>query len=215
MIASHIHHALAQVQELQQKILEKQRFKGYSGRARALCGTLALAAGFLMSARFYPHTIAAHEAGWGAVFAFSLLMNFGAVLYWFLFDPASKREVRRLKPVVDVFPPLMVGGILTLVLLHEGLLQYLFGTWMCLFGLANLATRHVLPRAVWLIGLYYLLTGTVMLLLVHVSFLNPWPMAITFFIGEWCGGIILHFDEGERFSWTEFLGRGRKKHVEI
>ena len=31
MVANHIHHALDQVRELQQKILDKQRFKGYSG----------------------------------------------------------------------------------------------------------------------------------------------------------------------------------------
>ncbi len=49
MIANHIHHALAQVRELQQKILEGQRFKGYSGRARAICGVAALAAAAFMS----------------------------------------------------------------------------------------------------------------------------------------------------------------------
>lgn len=32
MIANHIYHALEQVRDLQQKILEGQRFKGYSGR---------------------------------------------------------------------------------------------------------------------------------------------------------------------------------------
>jgi hypothetical protein len=213
MIANHIHHALAQVQELQHKILEKQRFKGYSGRARAISGTLALLAAFVMDSRFYPKTVAAHATGWGTVFVFSVLLNFGAVLYWFLFNPSSKREVRRLKPVVDVFFPLVVGGLLTLALLREDLPQYLFGTWMCLFGLANLATRHVLPRAIWLIGLYYILFGAALLLILPVSFLNPWPMGIAFFIGEWCGGIVLHFDETEHFSLMEFLGR--KKHAEI
>lgn len=215
MIASHIHHALAQVQELQQKILEKQRFKGYSGRARAICGTLALIAGLVMSTRFFPKTVVAHAAGWGLVFCISMLLNFGAVLYWFLFDPASKREMRRLKPVLDVVPPLFIGGLLTLLFLREEIPQYLFGMWMCLFGLANLATRHVLPRAIWVIGFYYLVCGTFFLLTVPVSFLNPWPMAIVFFIGEWCGGIILHFDEGEQFSLSEFLWRNRKKHAEI
>lgn len=42
MIANHIHDALAQVRELQKNILDKQRFKGYSGRARAIAGSVAL-----------------------------------------------------------------------------------------------------------------------------------------------------------------------------
>ncbi|HEY4492059.1 MAG TPA: hypothetical protein VI958_08650, partial [Acidobacteriota bacterium] len=150
MISRQIQYALAQVQELQQKILEKQRFKGYSGRARALSGTACFITAALMGTRYYPQTIPAHIAGWGSVFALSLILNFGAMLYWFLFDPATKRDFRRLKPIVDVLPPLLVGGVLTLILMKEGLHSYLFGIWMCLFGLANLATGHVLPRRIWL-----------------------------------------------------------------
>ena len=56
MIVNHIHQALAQVQELQQKVLEKQRFKGYSGRARAISGTLALLAAPIMASAYFPKT---------------------------------------------------------------------------------------------------------------------------------------------------------------
>src|SRR5438105_15680432 len=115
MIASHIHDALRQVQELKQKILEKQRFKGYSGRARALSGSMALLAAALMSRPSYPHGDQAQLFGWGVVFAVSVLLNFGAILYWFLFDPVAQRDFRRLKPLKDVLPPLFAGGILTLV----------------------------------------------------------------------------------------------------
>ena len=44
----------------------------------------------------------------------------------------------------------------------------------------------------WIV-LYF--CGTVYLLFSDVSFLNPWPMGVVFFIGEWLGGIILHFDD--------------------
>jgi hypothetical protein len=211
MIANHIHHALAQVHELQQKILEKQRFKGYSGRARAITGTLALFAAFAMSSRYYPQTVAAHAAGWTAVFGCSVLINFGAVFYWFLFDPAAHREVRRLKPVLDVLPALLTGGLLTLVFMKEGLFGYLFGLWMALFGLANLSTRHVLPRTIAFVGIYYLLLGAFCLFF-PVSFLNPWPMGIVFFIGEWSGGVILHYDETESAAWNTVPGI-KKEHA--
>jgi hypothetical protein len=205
MIANHIHHALAQVQELQQKILEKQRFKGYSGRARAISGTLAFGMAGLMSSSYFPQDPTAHLAGWAALFVVAMVINFGAITYWFLFDPQCKRDFRRLRPVADVIPPLFVGGVLTAAMIQHGLYQYLFSIWMCTFGLANLATRHVLPKAIWTLGLFYVACGTICLFWNRLTFLNPWPMAIVFFLGEWAGGIILHFDGTENISLSEFL----------
>jgi len=205
MIANHIHHALAQVHELQQKVLEKQRFKGYSGRARALSGTLALGAAAFMASSRFPRTLVAHAIGWGMVFALAILLNFGALIYWFLFDPQVKRDIRRLRPTLDVFPPLVVGGVLTLALMRHGQHQYLAGIWMCLFGLANLASRHVLPKRISQVGWFYILCGAIYLLTPNASFLNPWPMGIVFFVGEWVGGIILHFDGATHVSLSHFL----------
>src|SRR5262245_24718830 len=97
-----IQEALKQVRELQKKILEKQKFKGYSGRARAISGTLALMAAAIMASRYWPATELAHLIGWSMVFAVSVLLNFGAILYWFLTDTQAGRDFRRLKPLTDV-----------------------------------------------------------------------------------------------------------------
>jgi hypothetical protein len=207
-----VQEALKQVRELQQKILEKQRFKGYSGRARAISGTLALVAAAVLASGYGPQTNLGHLIGWSIVFALSVLLNFGAILYWFLADPRAKRDLRRLKPLGDTLPPLCVGGILTFALITNGLYSWLFPLWMCLFGLANLASRHVLPRAISLIGWFYILAGSLLLLLGSTSFRNPWPMGIIFFAGEWMGGIVLHFDENSSFA-TFFKGR-EKFHAE-
>ena len=212
MLVGHIRYALVQVQELQQKILEKQRFKGYSGRARAIAGTIAFLAAAILASPYYPRTVVAHILGWGIVFMLALILNFGAMLYWFLFDPAAKRDFRRLKPIIDAFPPLFVGAVLTYTMIRHGSHQYLFGIWMCLFGLTNLAMRHVLPRRIWLLGLSYILCGAICLV-IPVSFLNPWPMGITFLIGEWAAGFILHFDDMASASFKSFLKEGT--HVEI
>lgn len=200
MIANHIHHALAQVRELQQKILENQRFKGYSGRARAICGTVALFAAIAMSSPYYPHTARAHVVGWGFVALFGILLNFGALIHWFLFDPKVKRDIRKLKPTLDALPPILVGAVMTITLLANGLPQYLFGIWMSLFGLANLASRHVLPKRIWMVGAYYIICGSLCLLFPNISFPNSWPMGIVFFVGEWAGGIILHFGDAQNLS---------------
>jgi hypothetical protein len=207
-----VHDAVRQVRELQQKILEKQRFKGYSGRARAISGTLALITAALLASPYWPSTPAAHLTGWGILFALALLLNFGAILYWFFRDPRARRDIRRLKPIVDTVPPLVVGAILTMGLAQQQMYSWLIPVWMCLFGLANLASRHVLPPAISAIGCFYVIAGSLLLLIGPPSFLNPWPMGIIFFAGEWMGGIVLHYDESD--SIAEFFHRGEKFHVE-
>ena len=218
MIANHIHHALAQVRELQKKILENQRFKGYSGRARAIGGTIALFSAFIMSSPQFPDNTAAHALGWGILALIGVLLNFGALIHWFLFDPTVKRDIRRLKPTLDALPAILVGGVLTFAMLVNGLHQFLFGVWMSLFGLANLASRHVLPRRIWMVGLYYIICGSFYLFFANENtFLNPLPVGILFFIGEWAGGTILHFGDKQKISlamiFNVFYRIKEKKHA--
>lgn len=194
MIANHIHQALDQVRELRHKIIEKQRFKGYSGRARALSGTVALLAAMFMATDLCPRTVFAHVFGWGTVFAIAILLNYGALVYWFLFDPTVRRDWRKLRPVLDIMPPIAFGGVLTFAFLLHGEYHLLFGMWMGLFGLANLASRHVLPREIIVVGLFYFTAGAICLIKPTLQFTNPWPMGIVFFFGEWLGGVVLHFD---------------------
>ena len=209
MVAHHIHHALAQVKELQQKILDKQRFKGYSGRARAIAGTFALITAIVMSQSFYPQTSTAQFLGWAILFVIAITLNYGAIVYWFLFDPLVNRDVRKLKPIVDIVPPIIVGGLFTLIFMLHHHHQYLFGMWMMLFGLANFATRHVVPREITLVGLFYVICGFLTLYFwsEEQSFLNPWPMGIIFFIGEWFGGVILHFGKNAYLFHHHLLNR--------
>ncbi len=194
MLAKHITDAIKQVKELQKNILEKQRFKGYSGRARFLSGSVALTIAVVMVSSKYPNDVAAHLIGWGIVFIFGFILNYGALIHWFLFDKSVKRDIRRLRPTIDVFPAFFVGGVLTWKLIQVDQVQLLFGMWMCIYGVMSLATRHVLPRRYWAVGIFYLTCGTVYLLTPDTSFLNPLPMGIVFFLGELVGGLILHYD---------------------
>lgn len=187
--------ALSQVRELQQAILQRLRFKGFSGPTRAISGSLALFAAGVMATPWFPYKTEAHMVVWGSLFMVALLLNTGALVYWFFRDHQVNRDLRRLSPVLDVIPPLVVGGILTVALVLHGQHRYLFGVWMCMFGLTNLASRHVLPWPICIVGTFYILCGVLFLLAPKVSFLNPWPMGMVFFAGEWAGGLILHFDD--------------------
>jgi len=191
MIADHIHDALSQVSRIQELILRKKLFRGYSGKARMACGVAALAGAAILSSGLISPAPEAQLAGWGVVLLIGLVVNYAALAYWFLFNADVRRNPIMLKPAIDAVPALAVGAILSVALIVAGEYRFLFGTWMCMYGLAQVAYRQSLPKGIYLVGLCYIFCGTYCLLSPAVSFVNPWPMGIVFFLGEVAGGVIL------------------------
>jgi hypothetical protein len=191
MIANHIHDALAQVRKLQEFILEKRLFKGYSGRARIISGAAALTGTVVLASALIPKEPLAHVVGWAVVLLIGVLLNYACLLYWFLWNPEVRRNPIMLKPALDAIPALAVGAVLTLVFLLLEQYDLLFGMWMCLYGLAQVAYRQSLPQGIYLVGLGYIACGACCLLSTSISFTNPWPMGIVFFMGELAGGVVL------------------------
>ena len=185
MIAHHIHDALAQVRRLQALILEKRLFRGYSGIARMAGGILALVGAAIMASRNFPATPTAHLLGWAAVLAGALIINYGALLGWFAAKPVSQSSLRELVPAFDAIPALAVGAGLSLALVMHGEYDLLFGTWMCLYGLAHMPYRNSLPFANYLVGIFYLVCGAFMLVWPGVAFTNPYPMGFVSVSANW------------------------------
>ena len=144
-----------------------------------------------MSSSLFPQTVQAHVFAWGVVCALAVCLNYGALALWFLRLDTQERELVTLKPTLDVVPPLVVGAVLTFALLLHGASSLLFGMWMCLYGLAQVAYRQSLPRKMYAVGLGYIVCGAWCLLPGTITFTNPWPMGIVFFVGELASGIIL------------------------
>lgn len=197
MIANHIHDAMDQVRRMQELVLAKQRFKGYSGKARIAGGLAVLLAAYVMNLPRFPADPLLHLAGWVAVLAIGMLLNYGGLALWFLKDPAVGRDWLQLKPAADALPALAMGAVFSLAIVLRGRFDLLFGTWMCLYGLVHVAYRQSLPRANYVVGLFYMLCGSYCLLSPCCSFLNPWPMGLVFGLGEIAGGIVLYRNRRE------------------
>ena len=209
LVKTSLHEALRQVRELQQAILEKQRFKGYSGRARALAGCGALAAALVLGSGWgVAQKPVVHLIGWGVVFAQAMVLNYGALIYWFLHDPEVERDVRRLRPALEIVPILAAAAALTLALVQREEYNLLFGVWMVLAGLLNFTHRRLVPRGLSWVGFYYLLCGVICLLFFPQLSLtrHAWAMGGVFFAGEFFGGLVLHFDEKTFPSLRTFFG---------
>jgi len=202
----HVHQALAQIRTMHRYVVERQRFKGYSGRARALSGTLALVAAYWLSLQ--PGLPSSYVlVTWLMVAVVGAAINYGAVLFWFLGESQGDRQPARLKPAVEVVPALVAGVALTIAFWRDGAFDYVVSTWMILFGVGNLASRHVLPKEISWVGLFYMVSGAVLLFCTpRMGLSNPWPMGIIFFVGEWLGGLIIFFDRPDRPNWGNFLG---------
>ena len=192
MIAHHIHDALAQVKQLQALILEKRLFRGYSGIGRMAGGLVALAGMIVMATPRFPSAPNAHLLGWLTVLIIALAINYGMLMLWFSTIPASRRSIRELMPAIDAIPALAIGAVFSLALVMHGFYDLLFGAWMCLYGLVHMPYRNSLPFANYLVGIFYLLCGAIMLLWPGASFTNPYPMGLVFGFGELGGGFVLY-----------------------
>jgi hypothetical protein len=192
MVAHHIHDALGQIHRLQELILEKRKFRGYSGSARMAGGAVTALGCVVMSSSLVPRTVVAHVIGWMLLAIVAMALNYGALVLWYIQLPNDERKVIRVKPVLDALPPLLIAAPITAALLLRGYPDLLFGLWMCLYGLAHTSCRRDLPRANWLVGIYYLLFGAFFMMWQKAEFLTPWPMGVVFLIGESVGGIIFH-----------------------
>lgn len=190
MIANHIHDALAQVRKLQEFILQKRLFKGYSGKARIASGCVALAGAVILDSDLVPDCRFTHLVGWAVVLAAGVILNYACLVYWFFFNKSVRRDPIMLKPALDAIPALAVGGVLTVAFYIAGTYDFMFGMWMCLYGLAQVAYRQSLPVGIYFVGLGYIVCGTACLA-IPLSFLEPLPMGLVFFFGELAGGIIL------------------------
>lgn len=203
-VSIHLKDALSNIRILQQTIMDRQRFGGFSGPARGASGSAALVVALVMSMSWYPDTAKAHLFGWSALLAFSSAINGVALLHWFFNDRYVQRDIRRLRPILDAFPPLVVGGAMTAMMILHKQPEYLFGIWMCMFGLTNLSLRQVLPPDYIWVGLFYTAAGVYWLLMPHALFLNPWPMGMIFFLGEWAGGLILYKDHRRYLAFVRY-----------
>lgn len=181
--------ALQQVRTLR-GVLERSRFDGLSGRARLVTAGATVATGLCLWLEVLPAQAEVHLLAWLSLCAFAVSVNLIALTRWFWFEPSVGRDWRRLAPVLDLVPPLFVGMVLTIALCQDQAMDLLFGAWMVMFGLCNLAARHFLPRALVYVGVLYVACGTVCLLMAH-AFLNPLPMLATFAVGEALGGVVM------------------------
>jgi hypothetical protein len=150
-------------------------FTAISGWGQVIVGAMALGAGALAMSR-------QSAEGWLAVWLglAALAMLTGSVTTALKARAASQPLLRGpvYKFVMSFAPPILVGGLLTLVLVRAGMLSLLPGMWLLLYGTGVMTGGAFSVRTVPLMGVCFIGLGAITFLLPDTT--GDWMLMLGF-----------------------------------
>jgi hypothetical protein len=199
--------ALADISEIRSQMARGTEFRGYGPATLAATGGLALLAAFAQ-ALWLPRPgaqVGLYVALWGATAVISVtLIGLDMVLRSRRMHSGLAQEM--IWAAVEQFLPAGVaGGLLTLILLQYSPddLWMLPGLWQIVFSLGVFACCRFLPRAIFAVGIWYLVAGLACLVFAQGAYvLSPWAMGLPYGVGQLLVAAIL-----QRYASGEADGR--------
>lgn len=190
-------HVAGEVAALRAQVSSFTTFRGYRSHTVGLTGFLGIAAA-MVQADYLDQP--AEQLGryinfWVGVALVNLFI-IGAE-FWYQWTQAPTALGHRLTvlAIQKLVPSFAAGAVITATLLLQAPESgwMLPGLWSILFGLGVYSSAALLPRPVRWVGAYYLMSGSLCLML-GKGFLafSPWLMAGTFGFGQILGAVILH-----------------------
>ena len=191
--------ALTQIAEIRARVAETERFRGYRAVPVAASGLVALVAGVLQSRLALDPNgdLREYLTLWvSAAIAAAIAAGSGI---WLRFHSGLDRLAREMTWLaVGQFAPCLVAGAMVTVAIvrhapeHSALLP---GLWQVFFSLGVFASCRLLPKAIALIGVFYLAAG--IFNLTHSGdalALSPWVMAVPFAVGQFGTAALLYWN---------------------
>ena len=199
--------ALADISEIRSQMARGTEFRGYGPATLAATGGLALLAAALQ-ALWLPHPVGhvgLYIGLWGTTAAISVvLIGLDMILRSWRIHSGMAQEM--IWSAVEQFLPAGVaGGLITAVLLEYApeSLWMLPGLWQIVFSLGVFACCRFLPRAIFAVGIWYLIAGLACLVFAQdESAFSPWAMGVPYGVGQLLVAAIL-----QRYSAGEADGR--------
>jgi hypothetical protein len=189
--------ALTQISEIRRQMARTEVFRGYRAVPVAFSGVLALGAAAIQAAWIAnpQEELPAYLALWvGAAVASTVGAGTEMILRARQSLSPWRREITWLA-VEQFLPCLVAGGLLTLVLVRFApeSLWMLPGLWQILYSLGVFASCRLLPRATFVVAVFYLATGLTSLALARgPAALSPWAMGLPFGIGQLLAATVLY-----------------------
>ncbi|HXP75879.1 MAG TPA: hypothetical protein VN823_17180 [Stellaceae bacterium] len=181
--------ALADISEIRSQMARGTEFRGYGPATLAATGGLALlaAAGQALWLRQPAAHVGLYIALWGTTAAISvILIGLDMILRSRRIHSGLAQEM--IWSAVEQFLPAGVaGGLVTAVLLQYApeSLWMLPGIWQIVFSLGVFACCRFLPRAMFAVGLWYLIAGLACLVFAQAEHaFSPWAMGAPYGVGQ-------------------------------
>jgi hypothetical protein len=199
--------ALDQISEIRRQMARGQVFRGYRAQTTALTGALAIVVAALQE-RIIPqpwHNLPGYLGLWCGLAALSAAI-FGVELFIRCRRLASPLQNERTFDAAERFiPSLATGGILTFVFFRfvTDQIWMLPGLWAVCFSLGIFASRTLLPRGISVAAGYYLIAGSLDLMLARGAHaFSPWAMGLTFGVGQLLAAAVLYWNLERRHVRT-------------
>jgi len=190
--------ALVQIAEIRRQMAKNDVFRGYRSAPVAFSGLLALV-GAVAQTRLVADPLTdptLYISVWMAMAVLSVAAvatEMGVRMVW-------THDWKYLEPtrlaVEQFLPPMIAGLLLTVILVRQSPehLALLPGLWQILFSLGIFASARLLPKAIFLIGGFYLFSGVTVLIWARDGFsLEPWCMGLPFALGQLMTAVILYW----------------------
>lgn len=190
--------ALEQITEIRAQIARTETFRGYRAATVGFSGVLGVGAAAAQPA-LVPgpqQEVESYLALWIGVAAVSVMVVAAEMLVrsW---RAVSPRTIRLTRLAVEQFLPCVVAGAVLTGMLYSAAPEGLWmlpGLWAVVFSLGVFASCRLLPRAMFWVGVYYLVAGACCIAYAHgENAFAPWTMGVTFGGGQLLTAAILYW----------------------
>ncbi len=192
-----LHEALTQITEIRLQMARTEVFRGYRAVPAAFSGAVAVAAATVQMLAI-PDPVSQINAYLGLWIGAALASVLSAVLEMVARPRHSrlplKRELTYLA-IEQFCPCLAAGALLTRAVVRSApeCIWILPGLWQVIFSLGIFASCHLLPRPIFGVAIFYLLSGLVTLSVARGEHaLDPWAMGLPFSIGQFLAAAVLY-----------------------
>src|SRR4051794_18137154 len=189
--------ALTQISEIRRQMARTEVFRGYRAVPVAFSGLLALAAAAIQATWIVDpaEQMPAYLALWVGAAVVSAI-GAGTEMTLRARQAASpwRRAITWLA-VEQFLPCLVAGGLVTFVLVRYAgeSLWMLPGLWQILYSLGVFASCRLLPRATFVVAVFYLASGLICLALARgPAAFSPWAMGLPFGFGQLLAAAVLY-----------------------
>jgi hypothetical protein len=189
--------ALGRISEIRARIAETETFRGFRSLTVGFSGLLGIATVFIQRDAMRRSTFTAGDFIdlWVAVALISLAVVGCELAYRYHVESSPLKRRLTILTLQQFAPSLVAGGAVTAVFagLAADHVWMLPGLWAILFSLGVFACCRLLPRTTFWVGVHYLATGTLCLLLgAGAAEYTHWMMLGTFGLGQLLAAVILY-----------------------